>query len=109
MRHINWNESDVIVCKTLNKYGVHINFGLDDTPEDGGIDKFVWSEIRKLYPNDNTYHDFVHAVISGGLLTFDTEKEAWDFYKIFEQELTESSSIYACIYSPTEGCLTENT
>lgn len=109
MQHINWNESDEIVCKSLNKFGVHVNFGLDDTPEDDKIAEFVWSEIRKLYHDVKTGSDFIHAVISGGLLTFDTEKEARDFYKIFEQELTDSSNIYACIYSPTDGCLTENT
>jgi hypothetical protein len=49
------------------------------------------------------------AIVCGGLLTFDTKEEAWAFYKIFEQDLTDSSSIYACIYSPTEGCMTENT
>jgi hypothetical protein len=109
MQHINWNKSDEIVCKTLNMFGVHISFGLDDTPEDDKIAEFVWSEIKKLYPDVTSCHNLIHDVISGGLLTFDTEKEAWDFYKIFEQELTDSSGIYACIYSPTKGCLTENT
>lgn len=109
MRHINLNKSDEIICKSLNKFGVHINYELDNTPEDDKIAEFVLSEIRKLCQVDKEYYDFVNAVVSGGLLTFDTEKEACDFYKIFEQELTESSSIYACIYSPTEGCLTENT
>lgn len=109
MQFINWNKSDEIVCKTLNKFGVHINYRLDDTPQDDKISDFVWSELRKLYPEDVDYYDFPSAIISGGLLTFDTEKEARDFYSIFEQELTDSSGIYACIVSPIEGCLTENT
>lgn len=109
MQHINWNKSDEIVCKALGKFGVHISYGLDNTPKDDKIAEFVWSELRKLYVDDSTYYNFTSAITCGGLLLFDTEKEAWDFYYIFEQELTDSSAIYACIYSPTEGCLTENT
>lgn len=109
MKHYNWNKLDEIVCKTLNKFGVHINYGLDGTPEDDKIHDFVLEELKKLYPDETIYSDFWFAILSGGLLTFDTEEEAWTFYKIFEQELTDSSGIYACIYSPIEGCLTENT
>lgn len=109
MLHVNWNKSNEIVCKTLDKFGVHINYGLDDTLQDDKTSAFVCSELRKLYPEDPVFYNFMGAILSGGLLTFDTEKEAWDFYKIFEQELTDSSGIYACIISPIEGCLTENT
>jgi hypothetical protein len=109
MQHYNWNKLDEIACKTLNKFGVHVAFGLDATPKDDKIAEFVWSEVRKMYPVDVDYYNTASAIICGGLLTFDTEEDAWAFYKIFEQELTDSSGIYACIYSPTEGCLTENT
>jgi hypothetical protein len=109
MQHYNWNKLDEIACKALNKYGVHIAYGLDDTPEDDKIAEFVCKEVRRLYADSATYHNFMSAIVCGGLLTFDTKEEAWAFYKIFEQELTDSSSIYACIYSPTEGCMTENT
>ena len=109
MQHINWNEADEIVCKTLGKFGVNISYGLDNTPEDDKIAEFVFAELRKLYPDEIEYNNVSFNVVGGGLLVFDTEEEAWSFYRIFEQELTDSSSIYACIYSPTEGCLTENT
>lgn len=110
MKYFNWNEVNEIACKTLNKYGVHIKFDLDwTTAEDDKIDEFVRKELRKICPLDKDFYDFLHATIAGGLLTFDTEAEARNFYKIFEQKLTNSSGIYACIYSPIEGCLTENT
>ena len=109
MQHYNWNKLNEIACKALNKFGVHISYGLDDTLEDDKIARFVFTELRRLYQDDSTYHEAVDSVIFSGLTTFDTEEEAWAFYKIFEQELTDSSGIYACIYSPTEGCLTENT
>lgn len=109
MLYVNWNKSNEIVCKALDKFGVHINYGLGDTHQDDKISNFIWSEVRKLYPEDPVFYNFMGAIIGGGLLTFDTEKEALDFYSIFEQELTESSHVYACFYSPIEGGLTENT
>ena len=111
MLYVNWNKSNEIVCKALDKFGVHINYGLGDTHQDDKISNFIWSEVRKLYPEDPVFYNFMGAIIGGGLLTFDTEKEALDFYSIFEQELTESSHVYACFYSPVEGGggLTENT
>lgn len=109
MQHFNWNKTEEIACKAIGKFAVHVSFGLDATPEDDKIAQFVWGELRKLYPDDASYYNFTHAVVNGGLLAFDTEEEAWAFYGIFDKELTDSSSIYACIYSPIEGCLTENT
>jgi hypothetical protein len=109
MEYFNWNQLNEIVCKALNKFGVYLDYGLDNTQEDDKIAKFVQEEIRKIYPLDKDFYDFLHATIAGGLLTFDTEVEARNFYEIFEQKLTDSSGIYACIYSPIEGCLTENT
>ena len=39
---------------------------------------------------------------------FDTEEEAYDFYKVFESKCVDSSCIYACVFGPN-GCETENT
>jgi TorA maturation chaperone TorD len=47
--------------------------------------------------------------MDGGLFFFETEELAREFYSMFEQPLTDSSGLYASIYSPTDGCLTENT
>ena len=89
-------------------YSVYVNNGLQFDKSDEHIWYFVQSEIDKLY-DKKTALDYRSHLIQGGLFFFETEKECYDFYRIFEQELTDSSAIYACTYNPSGECETENT
>ena len=57
----------------------------------------------------NSTENFMRMTLYDCLFFFDTEKECYDFYRIFEQELTDSSAIYACTFGPDGQCETENT
>jgi hypothetical protein len=104
-----WNGIVGLAVKQLNKYSVYVSNGLEFDDSDKHIWSFVRREIAKLYPDvaecQNVWSDLIH----GGLFSFDTEDACYKFYRIFEQELTDSSAIYACTYNPDGFCETENT
>jgi hypothetical protein len=105
----NWNEQHKLATIQKGKFSVYISNGLD-FESDAVIWKFITDSLIKLYgERTKDYYDVVGNLVEGGLFFFDTEEQAWEFYGIFEQELTDSSNVYACIYSPVYGCMTENT
>ena len=104
------NAINELACKADGRFAVYISNNLEFAEkEDKEIWEFVKDELNKIAPSEKDYYEYLFAVTANGMLFFDTKDEAWKFYKIFEAELTDSSAIYAAIYSPTEGGLTENT
>ena len=106
--YVAWHRMAGLATKQIGKYSVYVNNGLQFDKYDEDIWYFVQSEINKLY-DEKTALDYRTCLVHGGLFFFDTEKECYDFYRIFEQELTNSSAIYACTYNPSGECETENT
>jgi hypothetical protein len=107
-----WGKIHELATTHVNKFSVYVSFGLDCTPgsHDEKIWEFVQSELEKIYGcGTDLFYEYCRDIIQSGLFFFDTEVEARKFYIIFEQELTDSSGIYSCLYSPVKGCLTENT
>jgi hypothetical protein len=105
----NWNEQQELATKQKGKFSVYISNGLD-FESDNVIWKFITDSLIGLYgERTKDYYDVVGNLIEGGLFFFENGDQAWEFYSIFTQELTDSSAVYACLYCPVAGCLTENT
>lgn len=111
LKYADWNIVNDLATKQVGKYSVYISNGLVfDSDEDDIVWNFLLIELTKMF-GDKTpeFFDYVGNIIHGGLFFFDTEVKATEFYKIFDQELTQSSSIYATLNCPIHGCMTENT
>lgn len=114
-----WHQILELATKQIGKPSVYISNGLEFiTPKDESIWRFVQDEVQKLhgieYNGDVSvltvdYRNTMSNILQGGLFFFETEEEQYKFYKIFEQELTDSSAIYACTFDRNGKCKTENT
>lgn len=100
-----------LAVKQVGKPAVLVSNGLEMNNElDDRIWSFVKESMQQIYGNDpNKLNDVMFGLIVGGLFFFETELEQDEFYHVFEQPLTDSSSIYACTYNKNGECLTENT
>lgn len=109
MKTIDWDDKNAIVCKHENMWGVYVS-GYD-TYEDHHYGKeicnFIDRELIRLYPKN--YQHYHTAILCKNLILADTEDEARELYSIFEDDMVESSFVYAALYSPLNGGLTENT
>ena len=106
-----WHDVAQLATMKIGKFSCYVSNGLDFTSiEDEAIWKFVLESLRDLY-GDKTpkFYEYAGGIVNGGLFFFDSEYEMIEFYKIFEQPLTDSSPIYACTISPEHGSMTENT
>lgn len=102
MDYISHSQQLRITCKFKQMWGVYVNVN------DGFTDPQTEKALRDMLVDVDT-HLYHHVVVTGELGLFDTEKEAREFYNYFEKEPLANSCVYACLISPTEGTLTENT
>lgn len=113
MNFINWSTTNCLAVKQSNKFAVYVSNSLNlDQHHDLKVYEFIVAEITKYvetYDHPNLLHDYLSNMLNGGLFLFDSQTEMQKFYSIFEQSLTDSSSVYACTYDNNGNCLTENT
>ncbi len=111
MESFNWHEIVGLAVAQKGKPAVYVSNGLEyNKPEDDEIWKFVLEKCKNMFGEEtDDYYAVMTHMIGGGLFFFDTEEQQYDFYRIFEQPLTDSSAIYACTYNAAGVCQTENT
>jgi hypothetical protein len=107
----NWCKQHELATKQKGKFSVYVGNSLNmHCPKDVLIWEFITKSLINLYgERSEAYYDVIGGVIESGLFFFENGDQAWEFYSIFTQELTDSSAVYACLYCPVAGCLTENT
>lgn len=105
-----WHQICSLATKQVGKPSVYVSNGLDFLdPKEEEIWKFIIAAVETLYGSGPHTTEMLSNLITGGLFFFDNENDQYNFYKIFEQELTDSSPIYACTYDLTGKPKTENT
>lgn len=108
-----FQNSDIykLAVKQVGKPAVFVSNGLEMNNElHDRVWHFVQESMHKIYGNDpNKFVQIIFGLTVSGLFFFETEQEQDEFYHVFEQPLTDSSSIYACTYNKNGECLTENT
>lgn len=110
MKVCRWNEIQSLAVKQMGKPAVYIDNGLEyNKPQDDEIWKFIISEVKAIYDETDKFYDIMSGLVGGSMFFFDTEEDQYRFYRIFEQPLTDSSDVYACIYGSDGQCQTENT
>lgn len=110
MEYFQWHEICGLAAKQKGKWAVYISNGLEFvTQAETDIWDFVQAEFIKLYGADMAFYQQIGNILHGGMFFFDSEAECYEFYRIFELPLTDSSAIYACTYNPNGECETENT
>lgn len=63
---------------------------------------------KALGYNEKSYYQITGGMIHGGLFFFESEQESDEFFNIFCNEVIEKTGLYAAIYCPERGCLSEN-
>jgi len=111
MKAFNWIETVKLAVKQKNMPAVYVTNGLEyETSEDTDIWNFVMESMKEMFgEKTNEYYEVMTNMVYGGLFFFDTFEQAEQFYRIFDQPLTDSSKIYACLFDNTGKCLNENT
>jgi hypothetical protein len=113
MKSYNQHTVHELVTTHLGKYTVYVSNNLDFTnPEDDEVWNIVHTSVKNEMCDGkigSLFSFYMSSILSSDLIEFDTEEEARKFYSIFEQVGVYSSSVFACIYSPTSGALNENT
>lgn len=105
----NWSEINALAVKQVGKFAVYVANNVD---YDSEIDNKSWdyavSQIRLKTDNEKSYYEISSGMIHGGLFFFESEEKADEFFNIFCNEITEKTGLYAAIYCPERGCLSEN-
>lgn len=111
MEYADWNKQNELATKQVGKFSVYVRNGLQFDDNDIHIWSFIADQLQKMFGgiDSKDYLNYIGCLIDGGLFFFESSDKAFDFFLIFEQELTYSSAIYACVYSPIDGCLNDNT
>ena len=114
-----WHEIVKLAVKHIGKRAVYLSNGLEyQTKEEDVIWTFVQLELRKLYGiSEDTpasqypvaYLNTIVNVLHSGIFFFESEKEQYKFFDIFNQEPVYASAIFACVYNEHGECEMENT
>lgn len=103
-----WEDS----CKLHNKWGVYARFN-GDLPKDERVFEYAKFEIETFCNNKdwtkNIYYDLLQALMWGNLVLLNSEQEADEVYQLFNDRVMDSSCWFACLISPVDGVVTENT
>ena len=70
---------------------------------------FVLDQVRNLYGKEVAEKEFFTGLIGSSLFFFDTEKEQYKFYDIFQSPTVDSSGFYAMTIDKYGNIETENT
>jgi hypothetical protein len=104
-----WGKVIELAVKHVGKPAVYVSFGLElDKPKDQAIWNFVTDSLKTIYEYEQ-YKSLIASIINSELIFFETEEQQRQFYKIFEQPLTDSSALYAVTYGQDGKVKTENT
>ena len=107
MQYLNWNQINESLTYHARKFSVYISREL---PCDSSTWNFVILRLEELYKNNSDdYNTAIDGIINGGLFFFDSKEGAEIFYEIFAHPYINSDNIYAALYSPIDGLVTENT
>ena len=111
MNTYTWDGICSLAVRQVGKPAVYVNNGLEHKDEkDDEIWDFIISSVRELYGKDSPrFYSVMGTLTAGGLFFFDSEEEQYEFYRIFEQPLTNSSAVYATTYGADGQGQTENT
>ena len=102
---LSWSKQLEYACAHVGQFGVYVN--ATSAFEDPSHTELV--EKLQVIQKEYGAHFFASAMLNGDMAMFDTKEEAFKYYSIFDEAPLADSCVYACIISPTEGCLTENT
>lgn len=111
MNMYTWHDIVALAVKQIGKPAVYVNNGLEHKDEkDDEIWDFIITSVGELYGKDTQrFYNVMGTLTAGGLFFFDNEEEQYEFYRIFEQPLTDSSAVYATTYGADGQGQTENT
>lgn len=108
-----WEDS----CKLHNQWGVYAHFHGDMGPDGSDGDERIFHYAREQVEKycqqrgweKNKFYDLASALSSGSLVLFNSEQEADEVYQLFNDSVMDSSCWFACLISPVDGVVTENT
>lgn len=102
---VSWAGWMEIVCKHKKKWGVYIN-GMD-----GYLDDESPEIAKALQKGQDKFGMMFHtnSVVGGNLCLVGTEKEAREIYNHYDSPPLSDSCVYACLISPADGIICENT
>lgn len=101
-------------CKLHRKWGVYANFNGDmGCAEDCAVFDHGKLEIEEYcllqgWPKTSFYM-LMDSLPWGNIVLFDSEEDASKVYQLFNDKVMDSSCWFACLISPVDGVVTENT
>jgi hypothetical protein len=107
MKFVNWSKTNELAVKQVGQWAVYVSNNIDyDDEKDCKTWKFVIDYLKSTR-TEAEYLNYISSIMDGGLFFFETKELAWEFYSMFAQSITDSSGLYASVYSPTGVVLTE--
>ena len=107
LRSLDWSDMLALACRQVGKFAVYGNYTapLEDVES---VTKafFVWCD--KLGIEMPEQGRILNDLMFGNAVLFDTNEEAGRIFRFF-LEKGIPSKWFACLVSPTEGIVTENT
>jgi uncharacterized protein len=102
--YLSWSAINELAVKQANRPGVYVSNNLS---YENTADQQAWQHVQDQL-SAKLGRDFSY-LLHGGMFLFDTEAEAWQFYRVFEHPAVYASGLYAVIYDDQGLALTENT
>lgn len=110
-KSLDWSDMLEISCKHLGKWGVYANYtGSPDsqsTLESLCAKFFTWCDKQGISHEES--QNFASELMFGKAVLFETSKQAGAIYRFFNEPGVYASPWFACLVSPTEGIVEENT
>lgn len=103
-----WHEIYALAVKQVGMFAVYVGNGVDfDNERDKAAFDYVLSEFKRTF-DEKEYIEYSGVLVNSGMFFFETEGDADTFFDVFNRPETEKTGLYAALYSPDRGCLTEN-
>lgn len=108
---IDWSDMLEISCHHLGKWGVYANF-TGDASHQAKLEElcakfFRWCEDKQISQEDA--HNFANSLLFGNAVLFDSSKQAGTIYRFFNEPGVYAGPWFACLVSPEQGIVEENT
>lgn len=111
-RSLDWSDMLALSCRQVGKFAVYGNYAARPEEKDQKLEAlcarfFEWCDRFGMDKTEQGH--ILNDLMFGNAVLFDTSEEAGRIFRFFLEKGVYGTSWFACLVSPTEGIVTENT
>lgn len=111
-RSLDWSDMLALACRQVGKFAVYGNYTARPEEDDQALEKLTlrFFQYCDAFGMDKLEQQrMLQDLMFGNAVLFDTSEEAGRIFRFFLEKGIDSGPFFACLVSPTEGIVSENT